>query len=164
MDGSDMIRTGREAEKELSCRPYARGLLMVLQENKEHELTDDDLMKINLHAQKVLAAGNPEFAKAQKHWTTLPHTPARQMNNGFLEVKSLGKRYSAEQEWIDQYANQEGLVYIFCVEEEIDLRTGETRRRMPVIGFSLSRGIETLDDMKDKYCISYRLYFAFAEK
>ena len=164
MPAEEMICTGRENGRKPVFRPYARGMFMVIQENREHEVTEDDMMKINLHAQKVLSAQSPEFATAQKHWTTLSHTPARQMDNRLFPVTRLGGRTDTEQEWIDQYASQEGIVYIFQVESEIDLRSGETRKRMPVIGFSFSRGIETLDDMDDKYCIRYRVYFAYAEK
>lgn len=156
------LKTGNKADKEPKFRPVARGLFMLLKENPDCELTEDDYLKINLHAQEELCMQSLEFKKAQKNWTRLPKTPKRQLGGLFCEVKRLDDD-AAVTEWIDGFRNYQGLVYVFDIEGEIDLRTGKTRKPFPVVGFSPTRGFDFLDDIDDKYCVSYRLYFLFTE-
>ena len=165
MEKYDFIRTGTQPDREPAGTPFARGMFLVIQANSKHgELTDDELMKINLHAQKELCDLSPVYQKAQKHWSDLPHTPARQMNNMMGVTEKLTDGHGQAQEWIDSFASQPGLVYIFCIDREIDLRSGKSRKPFPVVGFSFGRGFDFLDDIDDQYCIKYRIYYAYAEE
>ena len=163
MSSYDYLRTGKKSDQEPTFRPFARGMFMLYRNNPEHEPEDDDYIKMNLLAQKELSALSPDFARAQQHWSTLPHTPARQLENRFYSADSIDGDIDEERKWIDYYASMDSLVSIFSIELEIDLRTGEKRKPFPVIGFSFGRGIETMDDMFDKHCIKYRIRFAYAE-
>ena len=158
----NFIKTGKDAERKPKFRPNARGLFMVLEDNPACELSEDDYMKINLHAQKELCNLSKEFEKALKHWTRLPKTPKRQLGGLVTTVARLDDDCAA-QEWIDGFKDYDGLVYAFDIEQEIDLQTGEKRTPFPVIGFSPTRGFDFLDDLKDKHCAHYRLYFLFTE-
>ena len=165
MKDSEMIRTGKQAGREPAGTPYARGMFLMVKRNPKHpDITDEEMKQMNLLAQKVLASQSELFAKAQKHWTELPHTPARQMENSLYEGDRLDPDGKTEQEWISLYAEKPGLVYIFRIELEIDVRTGEERKPFPVVGFSPMRGFDFMDDLIDEDCIKYRLCFAYAEK
>ena len=166
MEENGYLRTGARADAEPACTPYARGLFMILKRNHRHEeITDEEYMKINLHAQKELAALSPVFEKAQKHWTTLPHTPARQLDNMVVIASDLADADENVQEWIDSFASVEGLVYIFSIEREIDLHTGETFRPMPVSAVSFGMGgMSFMGGKDDDQYMKYRVYFAYAEK
>ena len=161
------IKTGTASGQEPAFSPVARAVFMVLEENKDHEMTDDDFMAINLHAQKELRAESSEFGKAQDCWSNLPKTPERQLKT------PLSGRYSpvpkieedtVAQEWITEFRDYDGLVYIFSVTRKIDLRTGETFKPIPVVGFSFSGGFDFMDDIGRKDCVRYRMYYAYAEK
>ena len=161
MSEGTCIRTGKSADREPSFRPKARGMLLLTKKNPKHELTDDDYMTINLHAQKELCALSPDYEKAQKHWSTLPRTPARQLENGGAELDDLSD-VSVAKDWLSQFDDYPGLIYIFDIEREVDLRSGTTRTPFPVVGFSLT-GFHFLDDLDDPYCIRYRIWYIYAE-
>ena len=167
MEELKYVKTGTNADREPTFQPIARSLFMVLEENKKHEMKEEEFLTINLHAQKELCAQSSEFEKAQDHWSNLPKTPKRHLDNSlsnrYNEVPKIEEDTIA-QEWMDEFKTYEGLVYIFNVTREIDLTTGETRKPFPVVGFSLGGGLDFLDDIKDKDCVRYRLYYAFAEK
>ena len=164
---SDLIflKTGKAAEKEPAYVPAARGLLFVLEDNpKKGELNTDEYMQINLHAQKELCKLSPEFEKAQKHWTTLPKNQDRQLGGFFINVPNLNRDTSGE-DWVHQeFDDYDGLVYAFGITREIDFRTGETWEPIPVVGFSMFGGIETLDDVGKEHRIRYQAFYIFVEK
>ena len=157
-----MIRTGTDADREPQFHPFARGIFLVTKPNPSRILSEEDYLAINLLAQKELCAASREFGQAQKHWSTLPNTEVRQLSNLGTEAEDLSHVPAAE-EWIRSFASLEGLVYIFQTEGEIDLRTRERRKPFPVIGFSLSGGLDFLEDLKDRDCVQYRIFYAFAE-
>ena len=107
-----------------------------------------------------------EYRRAQGWWNRLPRTPDRQKDNLFLQVKNLDDANPAVQNWIDKYEDYDGLVYIFCVESKLNLRTNETQREghIPVMAFNASFGFRTMDDIIEDECVTYRMYFAFFEK
>ena len=157
-------KTGKASEKEPAYKPAARGLFIVLEDNpKKKELNEDEFMMLNLHAQELLCAESPAFEKAQKHWSTLPKNNDRQLG-GFMSEVSRVERDTAAEEWIHEFDDYDGLIYTFAVTDEIDFRTGKSWKPIPVVGFSMSRGIETLDDVGKEHRMRYRIYFVFAEK
>lgn len=161
------IKTGTASEQEPTFSPFARDIFMVIEENKNHDMTADDFMAINMHAQKELRSLSTGFGKAQDCWANLPKTDERHLSvslSGRYSPVSKIEEDTVAQEWIGEYKDYEGLVYIFSVTRKIDLRTGETFKPIPVIGFSMSRGFDFMDDIGSKDCIRYRMYYAFAEK
>ena len=163
MQDFEYIRTGTEPEREPACTPYARGIYIVIQENAQHgEITEDEFLRINLHAQGELSALSPAFAKAQKYWTELPHTPARQMDNLFTETSWLAGENRNAREWIESFRTRPGLVYIFGIEREIDVSTGKSWLPQGVVEIHFGFGPRDETLYKDK--IRYRMYFAYAEK
>ena len=157
-------KTGKASDREPACRPAARGLFLVLENNpKKEELTEDEYLAINLHAQKELCALSPEFEKAMKHWGGLPNNDDRQLG-GFCVSLSRIEEDTAAEDWIHEFDDYDGLIYVFTVTREIDFRTGKTWKPIPVFGFSLSRGIETLDDVGKEHRMRYRMYYVFSEK
>ena len=157
-------KTGRKAEQEPEYKPAARGLYFVLEENpKKPELNEDEYMLLNLHAQKVLCSLSPEFEKAQKHWTTLPKNSDRQLGGYFVKVSKV-ERDGAAQEWIHEFDDYDGLVYVFAVTIDIDFATRDTWKPVPVVGISFYGKIDTLDDLGMEHRMRYRAYFVFAEK
>ena len=167
MSENSFIKTGTASGQEPVFSPVARTLFLVLEENPNHALTDDDFMAINMHAQKELRTESREFGMAQDCWADLPKTPARQLKNSLSGRYSLVSRIEDDtvaQEWIDEFKDYEGLVYIFSVSRKIDLRTGETFKPIPVVGFSFSRGFDFMDDIGSENCFRYKMYYAYAEK
>lgn len=161
------IKTGTASGQEPTFSPIARTIFMVMEENANHEMTDDDFMSINMHAQKELRSESSEFGKAQDCWSNLPKTPERQLTTSLSGRYSLVSKIEEDtvaQEWISEFKDYEGLVYIFSVTRKIDLRTGETFKPIPVIGFSTSRGFDFMDDIGSKDCVRYKMYYAFAER
>ena len=157
-------KTGKASGKDPACRPAARGMFMVLEDNPEKgELSDDEYLQINLHAQKELCAQSPEFEKAMKHWSALPKNKDRQLGGLFTNVRRIEEDTAAE-EWIHTFDDFDGLIYIFAITREIDFRSGRTWKPIPVFGFSLSGGIESLDDLGREHRMRYRLYYVFSEK
>ncbi len=157
-------KTGKASGKDPACRPAARGMFMVLEDNPEKgELSDDEYLQINLHAQKELCAQSPEFEKAMKHWSALPKNKDRQLGGLFTNVRRIEEDTAAE-EWIHTFDDFDGLIYIYGITREIDFRTGRTWKPIPVVGFSLSGGIESLDDLGREHRMRYRLYYVFSEK
>ena len=166
MEEYGYIRTGTHPDAEPACTPYARGLFIVLKRNFRHEeVTDEEYMKINLHAQQELASLSPVFEKVQKHWSTLPHTPARQLDNMVVTASEIEDAEEDAQEWIKSFTSVEGLVYIFSIEREINLQTGETFRPLPVTAISFGMGgMSIMSGKDDDLYMKYRVYFAYAEK
>ncbi len=163
MQDFEYLRTGTEPDREPACTPYARGLYLAVQRNAQHEeITDDEFLRINLHAQKELSALSSVFAKAQKHWSELPHTPARQMDNLWVQVSWLAGKIKEAQDWIESFRTRPGLVYIFSVEREIDISTGRSWLPPGVVEMHFGFGPRDETLYKDK--IRYRMYFAYAEK
>lgn len=126
--------------------------------------TEEALAQINLHAQGELKAMSAEYKRAQEHWATLPHTPARQLSNLYAYVPELDASNGAAAEWRDGYENYDGLVYIFCVERRLNLKTNRVQNRIPVMEFNSLTGSRPFDDHDEKDCVTYRAYFAYAEK
>ena len=145
-------------------QPNARGAFMVLKSRKD--LSYDQTFQVNMHSQMFLRAESMEYRRAQGWWNRLPRTPDRQKDNLFLQVKNLDDANPAVQNWIDKYEDYDGLVYIFCVERKLNLRTNETEREshIPVMAFNASFGFRTMDDIIEDECVTYRMYFAFFEK
>ena len=163
MQDFEYFRTGTEPDREPACTPYARGIYIVIQKNAQHkEITEDEFMRINLHAQKELSYASPLFAKAQKYWSELPHTPARQMDNLWTQTSWLAGENQKAQEWIESFRTREGLVYIFSVEREIDVSTG--RSWLPPGVMEIHLGLEPVDETLYKDRFRYRMYFAYAER
>lgn len=157
-------KTGKASGKDPACRPAARGMFMVLEDNPEKgELSDEEYLQINLHAQKELCAQSQEFEKAMKHWSSLPKNKDRQLGGLFTNVRRIEEDTAAE-EWIHTFDDFDGLIYIYGITREIDFRTGRTWKPIPVVGFSLFGGIESLDDIGREHRMRYRLYYVFSEK
>ena len=157
-------KTGKASGKDPAYRPDARGIFMVLEENPEKgSLSEEEYLKINLHAQELLRESSPGFAKAQQHWSELPKNADRQLGGFFSSVSRIAED-TAAQDWIHGFDGYDGLVYVFAVTGEIDLRTGRTWEPIPVLGFSLAGGIDTLDDIGREHRIRYRMYYVFTEK
>ena len=157
-------KTGKSSEKQPACKPAARGLFFVLEDNpKKGELNEDEYMQLNMHAQKELCALSPEFEKAQKHWTTLPKNADRQLGGYFVSVPRIENDTAAE-EWVHQFDDYDGLIYAFAITREIDFRTGDTWKPIPVVGISLFGGIDTMDDIGKENRMRYRAYYVVAEK
>ena len=114
----------------------------------------------------MLKEESVEYRRAQGWWNGLPRTPDRQKDNLFLQVKNLDDANRVVQDWIDKYEDYDGLVYIFCVERKLNLRTNETQREshIPVMAFNASFGFRTMDDIIEDECVTYRMYFAYFEK
>ena len=155
---------GAMKDAEPKFQPNARGVFMVLKSRKN--LDYDQTFQVNMHSQMVLKAESVEYRRAQGWWNRLPRTPDRQKDNLFLQVKNLDDANPAVQDWIDKYEDYDGLVYIFCVERKLNLRTNETEREshIPVMAFNASFGFRTMDDIIEDECVTYRMYFAFFEK
>ena len=155
---------GAMKDAEPKFQPNARGVFMVLKSRKN--LDYDQTFQVNMHSQMVLKAESVEYRRAQGWWNRLPRTPDRQKDNLFLQVKNLDDANPAVQNWIDKYEDYDGLVYIFCVESKLNLRTNETEREshIPVMAFNASFGFRTMDDIIEDECVTYRMYFAFFEK
>ena len=151
-------------DAEPKFQPNARGVFMVLKSRKE--LDYDQTFQVNMHSQMVLKEESVEYRRAQGWWNRLPRTPDRQKDNLFLQVKNLDDANKAVQDWIDKYEDYDGLVYIFCVERKLNLRTNETEREshIPVMAFNASFGFRTMDDIIEDECVTYRMYFAYFEK
>ena len=163
MQDYDYIRTGTEPDREPACTPYARSIYLILQKNALHgEITEEEFIRINLHAQKELSALSPVFTKAQKYWSELPHTPARQMESRWMQTSFLAGETRKAREWIDSFSTRTGLVYIFGVEREIDISTGESWLPPGVV--EITFGLEPIDEERYKNKFRYRMYFAYAEK
>ncbi len=145
-------------------QPNARGLFLVQKSRKE--LTEDEFVQINMHAQSVLKAESNEFNRAQTWWSQLPKRPDRQKENLFIRVRELDEGNESAQEWIDRCNEYEGLVYIFSVERKLNLRTNETETggSIPVVAFNMSFGFKTMDELIEDECVTYRMYFAYFEK
>ena len=155
---------GAMKDAEPKFQPNARGVFMVLKSCKN--LDYDQTFQVNMHSQMVLKAESVEYRRAQGWWNRLPRTPDRQKDNLFLQVKNLDDANPAVQNWIDKYEDYDGLVYIFCVESKLNLRTNETQREshIPVMAFNASFGFRTMDDIIEDECVTYRMYFAYFEK
>lgn len=163
MQDFEYIRTGTEPDREPACTPYARGLYLLVQRNAQHgEITDEEFIRFNLHAQKELSALSPVFAKAQKYWSELPHTPARQMDSLWSQTSFLAGEDKKAQQWIESYKTRTGLVYIFSVEREIDISTGKSWLPPGVVEITFGLGPVDEELYKDKF--RYRMYFAYAEE
>jgi len=157
-------KTGKASRKDPACRPSARGMFMVLEDNPEkNELSEEEYMQINLHAQQELCAQSPEFEKAMKHWSGLPKNNDRQLGGFCTSVRLIEEDMAAE-EWIHEFDDYDGLIYVFAITREFDFRTGQTWKPIPVIGFSLSGGVESLDDIGREHRMRYRMYYVFSEK
>ncbi len=157
-------KTGKASGKAPACRPDARGMFMVLEDNPEKgELSEEEYMQINLHAQKELCAQSPEFEKAMKHWSGLPKNNDRQLGGFCTSVRRI-EEDTAAKEWIHEFDDYDGLIYVFAITREIDFSTGRTWKPIPVFGFSLSGGIESLDDIGREHRMRYRMYYVFSEK
>lgn len=155
---------GAMKDAEPLFQPNARGVFMVLKSRKD--LDYDQTFQVNMHSQMVLKAESAEYRRAQGWWNRLPKTPDRQKDNLFLQVKNLDDANRAVKDWIDKYEDYDGLVYIFCVERKLNLRTNETQSEghIPVMAFNASFGFRTLDDIIEDECVTYRMYFAYFEK
>ncbi len=166
MSENSYIKTGTASDREPAFSPVARAIFLVLEENPKHELTGDDFMAINLHAQQELRTESSEYGQAQDVWSNLAKTPERQLANPLSGRYSLVERIEDDtvaREWIDGFRDYEGLVYIFSVTRTIDLRTGKTFRPIPVVGLNPLRGFDFLDDIGREDCFRYRMYYAYAE-
>ena len=158
------LKTGKRSENEPAFTPAARGLFFVLEDNPEKpELSEEEYLQLNLHAQKELRALSPEFEKAQKHWSELPKNQDRQLGGYFINVPRIEQDTTAE-EWVHEFDGYDGLVYAFAITREIDFRTGDTWKPIPVVGFSFMGGIDTLDDIGKEHRMRYRAYYVFTEK
>lgn len=155
---------GAMKDTEPLFQPNARGVFMVLKSRKD--LDYDQTFQVNMHSQMVLKAESAEYRRAQGWWNRLPKTPDRQKDNLFLQVKNLDDANRAVKDWIDKYEDYDGLVYIFCVECKLNLRTNETQSEghIPVMAFNASFGFRTMDDIIEDECVTYRMYFAYFEK
>lgn len=155
---------GAMKDAEPLFQPNARGVFMVLKSRKD--LDYDQTFQVNMHSQMVLKAESAEYRRAQGWWNRLPKTPDRQKDNLFLQVKNLDDANRAVKDWIDKYEDYDGLVYIFCVERKLNLRTNETQSEghIPVMAFNASFGFRTMDDIIEDECVTYRMYFAYFEK
>lgn len=155
---------GAMKDAEPKFQPNARGVFMVLKSRKD--LDYDQTFQVNMHSQMVLKAESAEYRRAQGWWNRLPRTPDRQKDNLFLQVKNLDDANRAVKDWIDKYEDYDGLVYIFCVERKLNLRTNETQSEghIPVMAFNASFGFRTMDDIIEDECVTYRMYFAYFEK
>ena len=161
----EYIRTGTQPDREPACTPYARGLYVITKRNARHEkVTEEDYIKINLHAQKELSALSPVFAQAQAFWSRLPHTQDRQMDNLCSKAARISSDNPNVKNWIGSFASRPGLVYIFSIEREIDLDTGGTFKPIPVVGITFGQGFSYISDRFDEQYLKYRMYFAYAEK
>lgn len=154
---------GAKKDAEPVFRPKARGLFMVTKSREE--LTEDELIQVNMHAQSVLKEESDAFTRAQAWWSQLPKTPKRQKENLFITVSELDDANESVQEWIDGCNAYEGLVYIFSVERKLNLRTNETEREhdIPVVAFNMSFGFRTMEELIEDECVTYRMYFAYFE-
>ena len=101
--------------------------------------------------------------KAQKHWSSLPKNGDRQLG-GFYNSVSRIENDTAAEEWIHEFDDHDGLVYVFAITDEIDFRTGKTWKPIPVFGFSLAGGIDTMDDIGKEHRMRYRIYYVFTER
>lgn len=144
-------------------QPKARGMFLVQKSRKE--LTEDELLQVNMHAQSALKEESSAFSRAQAWWLQLPKTPERQKENLFLTVSELDDANENVREWIEKCNAYEGLVYIFSVERKLNLQTNETETGgdIPVVAFNMSFGFRTMEDIVEEECVTYRMYFAYFE-
>lgn len=158
-------RHGARKGTEPKFQPAARGVFMIVETKKD--LDEDTLFQIHMHAQMALKAWSEEYMRAQTWWENLPKTPARQKENFTAYMEDLSYAEETVRDWIDKCDAYEGLAYIFPIEQMFNLRTNRIqgpRKHIPVVAFNPFSGIHTLDELDEKECVTFRMYYAYYEQ